>query len=214
MKHYRKSILWASVFIFACTCHAHAVSWIYDMDAAMRKAERESKPVMVDFYTDWCGWCKRLDQDTYTDKEVNAFSVRFVSVKVDGDKHRDLVSRYGVRGYPTILFLNSKGDVIQTIPGYMKPGQLATAMERVLRKYGEKIDITAGLKNMITSVPKIKSAFDLTGILYDGRNPKAVINDEIVQVGDTVNGAKVIAITASTVTLSRNGKESTLRIEN
>jgi uncharacterized protein YyaL (SSP411 family) len=61
-----------------------AVDWGHDYDAALAKAKTDHKLVLVDLYTDWCGWCKRLDRDTYSDKDVEAKVTKdFIAVKVN-----------------------------------------------------------------------------------------------------------------------------------
>ena len=62
------TIIMASLLARVAT--AVPVDWQTDYDKSLAKAKEEKKLVMVDLYTDWCGWCKRLDKDTYSDKSV------------------------------------------------------------------------------------------------------------------------------------------------
>lgn len=91
----------AAVFMASEAC---AISWEYDLDDAIARSKKEGKPVMADFYTDWCGWCKKLDNETYKDKAVSDLSQKFLCVKVNGDAQRDLTTKYRVNGYPTVIF--------------------------------------------------------------------------------------------------------------
>ena len=103
-------------------------------DAGLREAAAAGRPVLVDVYTDWCGWCKRMDRDVYARADVqNYLARRFVTVKLDAESNataryegrtytlRTLAARFGVTGYPTTLFLGVKGNYLGNSPGYMPP---------------------------------------------------------------------------------------------
>lgn len=101
------------------------IQWQPSFAAAMSAAKKSGKPVMVNFYTDWCGYCKKLDSEVYTDFGVISESVNFVSVKVNAEKAPDLAKKYEVDGFPTILWLDTKGTTLERLPGYMDaPGFL------------------------------------------------------------------------------------------
>jgi thioredoxin-related protein len=95
------------------------------------EAQRTGKKVMVDVYTDWCGWCKKMDKDTYENSAVAQYlSKNFVSIKLNAEadgkltyrgqrfSERELSAAFGVTGYPSILFLRSDGEPITVLPGY------------------------------------------------------------------------------------------------
>lgn len=111
---------------------AHAINWKYDLQDALKSAKAQHKPIMIDFYTDWCGWCKKLDSDTYSDPKVNAASGKFICVKINAEKEPALAGKYGVSGYPTIIFLDSNGNVIRKIPGYLPPDGFLANMNKIL----------------------------------------------------------------------------------
>ena len=103
-------------------------------DAGLREAATSGRPVLVDVYTDWCGWCKRMDRDVYARADVQDYLARkFVTVKLDAESSaaarfegraytsRTLAARFGVTGYPTTLFLNAKGNHLGNSPGYLPP---------------------------------------------------------------------------------------------
>lgn len=110
----------------AVTVSSHgavAVSWGKDLPSALDRARSEGKPVLVNFYADWCVWCKRLESTTFRDAEVSVLlrdRVVPVSLDVDG-AGRELSGRYEVDGLPTILVLDADGREIGRIPGYMPP---------------------------------------------------------------------------------------------
>lgn len=94
------------------------IDWIHDLSKGLKSAVESNKPVMIDFYADWCGWCKRLDNTTYSDSEVVKLSDKFVCIKVNTDKNQQAARRYGISGLPTIVFLRHNGEVIERIVGY------------------------------------------------------------------------------------------------
>ncbi|MFA5094007.1 MAG: thioredoxin family protein [Candidatus Omnitrophota bacterium] len=123
--------------VSALVPQAHAaVSWTGDFNGALKEAKAKGVPVMVDFYTDWCKWCKKLDRDTYSDQKVAGLSERFVCVKVNGDKNPEIAAKYGVDGYPSIFFLDAGGNAIGKIVGYVNADEMAMNMDRALSKYG------------------------------------------------------------------------------
>lgn len=99
-------------------------------------ASQSGKLIMVDVYTDWCGWCKRLDRNTFSNAEVVGLASGFVAMKANAEKSgRALARRYRVRGYPTILFLDAGGDLAGRIDGYLGPSQFAQQLKRIKRRH-------------------------------------------------------------------------------
>ena len=102
-------------------------------DSAMQKAAADKKYVVVDFYTDWCKWCKVMDEKTYTDTLViKALREGFVAAKVNGESsdqitylgkamaQSDFTMAMKVSGFPSTLFMDSEGKVIGILPGYIE----------------------------------------------------------------------------------------------
>jgi thiol:disulfide interchange protein len=110
------------------------IAWVYDLDRGLEMAAEQGKPVMVDVYSDWCGWCKTLDEETYSDAQVQAKASRFVPVKVDAGRDETVYRKYGVEGLPTILFLNAKGEEIDRVLGFAPPEAFLEQMNRALSK--------------------------------------------------------------------------------
>ena len=109
-----------------------SVKWERQFDDALKKARASRKPVMVDFWADWCGWCHRLDATTYVDPVVVRMSEDFVAVKVDteGDaKGAAVAVRYDVTSLPTIAFLTPSGRPLMRLNGFQGPGQFPKTLE-------------------------------------------------------------------------------------
>lgn len=110
------------------------VAWVYSLDEGLKQAQGSQKPLMVDFFTDWCGWCQKLDRDVYTNPEIVKLSASFVCVKVDGEKYRADAQKYGVNGFPTIVFMKANGEVIEKIVGYNDAEEFNKIMSKILMK--------------------------------------------------------------------------------
>lgn len=114
------------------------IVWLDTLDAGLKQAKQSSRLVMVDFYTDWCGWCKKLDKDTYTDKQVLQVSGKIVAVKLDAERGgKAAAQKYGVQGFPTILFLGKDGEVFGKIVGYLPGKDFSEQMKKFVQGYKE-----------------------------------------------------------------------------
>jgi thioredoxin-related protein len=116
--------------------------------------ESNPKPILIDVYTDWCGWCKKMDKSTYEDgKLVEYVNTHYYAVKFDAESRENYVFNkknysynaqyksnelavfllFGRMEYPTTVFLSSIDAQPATLSGYMK----AKEMEAPLKYFGE-----------------------------------------------------------------------------
>jgi len=99
-------------------------------------AQKTGKLVMIDFYTEACGWCKVLEDSTFRDPEVIEFSQNFINMRVDAFKREgaELCKRFRVRGFPTVLFLDSTGEEIDRIMGFRPPKSFLERMKEIYNR--------------------------------------------------------------------------------
>lgn len=120
------------------------LEWLSYNDG-LAKAKNEKKILLIDFYTDWCGWCKKMDANTYSSKKViDYLKKHFVVVKLNPEKDRGLVyegqnlsgaqfaQMAGVSGYPATGFFHNGVDFMGVIPGYIEEEQFLELLSKVV----------------------------------------------------------------------------------
>ncbi len=120
-----------------------AIKWEKKFDEALKKARKAGKPVVIDFWAEWCGWCQRLDRTTYADPAViRRVQDSFVAAKVNVEGSRrelEVAARYRVGArLPVILFISPSGRQLYRIEGYQGPGQFPRTLEGV-RQIGNRV---------------------------------------------------------------------------
>jgi thiol:disulfide interchange protein len=134
----KTSIRILAVLAMAHSAWADPVNWERDFDQALQKAKAGKKLVMVDIYTDWCGWCKKLDRDVYTNEQVEKKLARdFVSVKINPEKeagNAQLARQFGTRGFPHIVFADADGKKVAEIRGYIAADAFLKQLEQLTVK--------------------------------------------------------------------------------
>lgn len=116
----------AALAALLCVSEAAAVGVGWErvpLADALAKAKASGKMVVVDVYADWCGPCQRYDSEVFVLDDVKAVLDDAVTLKIDGEKGEgpDIVKKYHVVGYPTILFLKADGTEVDRIFGFRHP---------------------------------------------------------------------------------------------
>lgn len=138
---------------------AQEVKWLsWDEAAKLAETEKNPKKIFIDVYTDWCGWCKKMDKDTFQNAKVAEYmSKNYYMVKLDGEGKEPIVFRgktfkfvpsgrngyhefaaalmQGKMSYPTTIFLDEKMNMLSPVPGYQKPEPFL----KIAKYFGEDI---------------------------------------------------------------------------
>jgi thioredoxin-related protein len=101
-------------------------------DEGMAISAKSDKYAIVDFYTDWCSWCKKMDKEVFAKPDVSSRLTReFVTIRIDAESNTPLTYKgqkttaraftgmMKVQGFPTLIVFNSKGDPVTLLPGYV-----------------------------------------------------------------------------------------------
>jgi len=105
---------------------------------ALTAAAADKKIIFLDAYAAWCGPCKLMTANTFTDELVGEyFNENFICVKMDMEKNADgprLSSKYGLKAYPSLYFINAKEEIVHETLGYHEPAQLLELGKTVMAK--------------------------------------------------------------------------------
>ncbi len=99
---------------------AEKIVWRTDYQKALAESKKTRKPVFIDFYTDWCSGCQYFDNTTAKDAEFIKESKKWVMVKLNPEKSAEntrIAAKYQVTGFPTLIFADSKGKVLDYSAG-------------------------------------------------------------------------------------------------
>jgi len=115
------------------------INWRPYTSGELQRAKTEGKPVIIDFYADWCIPCKELDKYTFSDPQIINRSAQFVMLKADlthydSEETSRLRQYYDIKGVPTIIFLNTDGKELITmrLTGFEDAGQFLELMQQSL----------------------------------------------------------------------------------
>jgi thioredoxin-related protein len=152
------SFLFVSAMLLGSQTYAQEkVNWI-TFEEAIKRNEKEPKKLLIDLYTDWCGWCKRMDNDTYANEKIAKYiNENYYAVKFNAEQKEDVVFQgttfkfvsNGGRGvhqlaaaltnnklsYPTTVFMNEELAILQPLAGYYN----AQNMEPILTFFGKDV---------------------------------------------------------------------------
>jgi thioredoxin-related protein len=123
----------ACVFLalVAGVARSGGVQWRKDYNEARKEATEKDKPLFLDFGTENCIWCQRLDVDVFRDKDVIAqMNEQFIPLRIDGNRDARLVEALRIQSYPTLVFASPDGRILGTQEGYVDVGRFQEQLRR------------------------------------------------------------------------------------
>jgi thiol-disulfide isomerase/thioredoxin len=142
----KKAIITGAIgLLFVSLTQGQGIDFFHGTFAeAVEKAKKEDKLVFMDAYAEWCGPCKRMAATVFKEEKVgNFFNQNFVNVKMDMEKGEGqaLSGRFNVSAYPTLLFINGKGDLVQAGVGGLMSDEFLTLAKNALAKADNAKDL-------------------------------------------------------------------------
>ncbi len=127
------------------------VKWL-DFNEGYAQAKKKNKIMLVDVYTEWCGWCKKMDRDAYAKPAISALvNSDFIPVKFNpeitnvtysfegknytGEQLAGVISNYQISGYPTTIFIYPKQKKSEVVVGYKNAEQMAPILAEMKKKF-------------------------------------------------------------------------------
>ena len=153
---------------------ADGLVWSEDIEGSLRTAAAAGRPVLMEFTASWCVYCKRMEKTTFTnDAVMKRIAAGFVPVRVDADKHKDLVKELGIQGLPAILIVSPDLQIIERISGFQTAEALVTKLDKATSRQPESAAqpaVTADARTARTtqaSTPPRRGELDIEAITQD-----------------------------------------------
>ncbi len=129
------SLLFLRADLSAQTTFIHEQDW----ESIKESAKNNRKMIFVDAYTDWCGWCKVMDEKTFSNEAIgNMMDQYFINVKLEMEKDElgiKLATKYAISSFPTYLIFNENGEMIYQTVGYQDPASFMTTLSKIVTPY-------------------------------------------------------------------------------
>lgn len=126
-------IILASFFFFHAFGQKQQMEFVEgDWQTLLDKAKKEKKPFFVDFYTEWCGWCKVMEKKTFNTEEVISYVEKnYLAYQIDAEKGEGigLRQKYGINSFPTILIFDKDGNMVMRVLGYQDINSFLAILE-------------------------------------------------------------------------------------
>ncbi len=124
------------------------IKWMTFEEATVA-TQNNPKMILVDVYTDWCGWCKKMDKETFTNPDVIAYvNENFYPVKLHAEKEdrkftfkgkeyseASMAKTMRVTSYPNFVIMDATMENITQLPGYRQPAPFVEGLEGIVKRF-------------------------------------------------------------------------------
>lgn len=177
----RLTLLTLMGIAWAAPASGQEIRWRYEYGSARIEAQRSGRPLFLDFSTEWCTYCKKLDVTTFRDAEVvRLLNEHFVPVKLDGNREKRLVEVLQLQGYPTLIVAGPDGRILKTIEGFVDAARL-------------RAHLTDALASLDNPEWMIQAQQEAVRLVKSGEYPKAVVLLKSVLEDDRQRPVQVLA---------------------
>lgn len=108
------------------------INWEPTLESAQRQAAQSNRLVLIQFWAQWCGVCKRMEAETFTQPGIiTVLSEKYVPVKVNADHFPAMARRYGITALPTTVITTADGQLVDLIRGRLETAQYLDRIGRV-----------------------------------------------------------------------------------
>jgi thiol-disulfide isomerase/thioredoxin len=163
----QRIIIIAILMILAAYCllfSTPAIEWQTDWQQALKTAVEKKQPVLIDFYTDWCPHCKRLDAITFNDDKVSEYFKKenYVLIKINPEKDTEAESKFKVYSYPTLVIFKNDGSELDRMLGFSDPDSLISSLEDLKKGIGTLDDLLGKYKEY----PETDKSFEKIVLMF------------------------------------------------
>jgi len=112
--------------------------WKEDHDTALGAAQAAGRPALLLLYADWCSWCKKLQNETFVDPRIAVRRDRLDWIRVNSDKDKAYMEKYGQKGFPLVVLFNADGTVAERVDGYVDGERMGFLLDTLIGSQQQK----------------------------------------------------------------------------
>jgi thioredoxin-related protein len=158
------------------------VKW-YTIEEAEKLNQQQPRKIMIDVYTDWCGWCKKMDKETFNHPVIAKYiNENYYPVKLDAESKEEIVFKgttykhvaQGARGYhelaagllngnmsyPSIAYMNEKKELLGAIPGFYTPDRIEPLLNYIVEEKYISQSLEEYQKTFVSKIRVDKTTID------------------------------------------------------
>jgi thioredoxin-like negative regulator of GroEL len=159
--------------LLPAAARAQEVQWRSDYNAALKEAKEKGLPLVLDFGTPQCVYCKLLDQTTFKDAVVvKTMNEQFIPVKIDAEREANLARILQINNYPTVVLADAERRILGTMEGYKEAGPFQENLRRALAGVANPEWMVRDYQEAVKAftAPEYARAITLlNGVLKDGK---------------------------------------------
>ena len=193
------------LFVLSLGLRAQEIRFVSPgIDEAKKQARERNQLIFVDLFAEWCGPCKAMERSVFTQPDVAShFNENFVNLRITIDEPSDeaLVQTFGVREFPSYLFLNDRGELVHKIIGFHSAGKLLAEARKAERKFEDFVPMQVLTDQYESGKRETSFLYDYLNRKFEMEGPQPELLDTfLVQVPESeLNTEKILSVIAEHV---------------